>query len=275
MWYKTDEEEEALCGPIYAYYFRKQSSGGKMILPSKPQTARVSGTFPTGKTWLFYGPPKIGKTAIASQFPKPFAVDLEQGWDEVGGMVAHPQTLADLSQLMEALEGPYGKPYESIIIDTLDVVHGWMEEETLEEVGKKIKRELSAMGEAPEGLDWAISRKKTMGFLEAWRVFARNTNKTVVFIAHANSVMAEKGTITQKAMSIDLPGKLARRVPAKVDAVGYCYGVKGRDAQNKPIIERKVSFEPYSDLEAGCRFKELSGKVLPMSFKSIREQFKA
>lgn len=245
-----------------------------MILPTKPQAARKPGTFPRGKTWLFFGPPKIGKTPLASQWPKPFVLDMEDGWDEFGGMIAHPQNLDDVAQAMEALEGSYGNAYETLVIDTLDVVHDWLEQETLEEVGRKIKRDLDAMGEAPEGLDWAISRKKTMGFLEACRVFARTTGKNVVLIAHSTAVMAEKGTTTQKAMTIDFPGKLARRIPAKVDAVGYCFGVKTKDSQGKPIIERRVSFEPYSDLEAGCRFTELSGKILPMSFKAIAEQFK-
>ncbi len=244
-----------------------------MILPAKPQLARAPGTFPKGKTWLFFGPPKIGKTKLASGFPKPYVLDMEDGWDDVGGMIAHPNNLDDISMIMEALEGPYGKPYETVIVDTLDVVHDFLEEETITEIGKKIKAELEAMGEAPNGLDWAISRKKTMGFLEAWRVFARNTGKNVVFIAHATAVMAEKGTIGQKALSIDFPGKLARRIPAKVDAVGYCYGVKGKDTTGKPIISRMLSFQPYSDLEAGCRFKELSGKILPMSFDAIRSQF--
>lgn len=245
-----------------------------MILPAKPQLARAPGTFPKGKSWLFFGPPKIGKTSLTSQFPKPYVLDMEDGWDEVGGMIAHPNSLDDISQIMEALEGPYGKPYESIIVDTLDVVHDFLEEETIDEIGRKLKVNLEAMGEAPNGLDWAISRKKMMGFLEAWRVFARNSGKTVVFVAHATAVMAEKGTIGQKALSIDFPGKLARRIPAKVDAVGYCYGVKDKDAQGKPTIKRMVSFQPYSDLEAGCRFKELSGKILPMTFAAIANEFK-
>lgn len=264
------DEEDALCSPIYVHYFRKRSSGGKMILPTKPQAPRPVGSFPKGKTWLFFGPPKIGKTNLASQFPKPYAVDLEDGWSDIGGMVAKPTSLDEMSELMTALEGPYGKPYESVIIDTLDVVHDWIEEETVSGLSKKLKMELNGMGEAPQGLDWAVSRKSMMGFIEAWRYFALNTGKNVVFTAHATAVMEEKGTVTQKAMTIDFPGKLGRRIPSKVDAVGYCYGLKGTDPDSKKqVINRMLSFQPYSDLAAGCRFKELSGKVIPMSFKAI------
>ena len=133
---------------------------------------------------------------------------------------------------------------------------------------------LEGMGEAPNGLDWAISRKSMMGFIEAWRCFARNTQKNVIFIAHSTAVMEEKGTTAQKAMTIDFPGKLGRRIPSKVDVVGYCYGQKGIMENGKPGINRLVSFQPYTDLAAGCRFHELSGKVMPMAYKSIQECFR-
>lgn len=286
--YKSDELEEANCGPIYAWKFQQRCKEDVMSnLPTEANKMRKPG-FPKGRTWLFYGPPKIGKSSIASQFPKSITFDLEDGLEDIGGMTfqnkpegdeADPKLSARrldwVAECLAEMEGPGGKKYETIVVDTLDMIHDWMEKDTLAFLSKKFKMELGSMGEAPNGADWAEARKGTLGILTALRQFARRTDKNVVIIAHSQSVMSEKGTTTEKAKTIDFPGKLGRRIPAQVDVIGYCFGLKGLDpVTHKSTINRFVSFQPYEELEAGCRYKELNGKVLPMTFKAIDDAFK-
>lgn len=286
--YKDVETEEANCCPIYAWKFRQRSTEEKVSnLPVAPNATRKPG-FPKGRTWLFYGPPKIGKSSVASQFPRAITFDLEDGLEDIGGMTFQnkpegeendPQLAAArldwMSECLGEMEGKGGSKYDTIVVDTLDIVHDWVEKDALAFLSKKFKMELGSMGEAPNGADWAEARKSTLGILTALRQFARRTDKNVVIIAHSQSVMSEKGTQTEKAKTIDFPGKLGRRIPAQVDVIGYCFGLKGLDpVTHKSTINRFVSFQPYEELEAGCRYKELNGKILPMTFKAIDDAFK-
>ena len=278
MWYTSDAEEEALVDPIYRWHFLHRRKGeikpcwhpgGHVnLLPSQPQKARVG--FPVSDSWLIYGQPKIGKTTLAASFPDVFFIDLEEGASEIDGViVSKPKSLDELSEVLEGLEGPYGKKFATIVIDSIDVVYDWIEQETCLDLSKKFKMKIDNIGEGPNGADWAEARKRLLGFVQAWR----QLGKTIVFIAHAKSVMSEKGAITQKARTIDLPGKLAHRFPAKVDHIAFCYAEKEKDSRGKTTISRFISFQPYEDLEAGSRCKELQGQIVPMSFDAIRECF--
>ena len=282
--------------PIFAWRFLHRRNGDvkscqelhggpqahMITLPSTPQIPKVG--FPEADTWLFYGQPKIGKTEFSLMFPAPLLLELEEGGaDKVAGHVINIPDLkekaAPLDQVADVFELFRKSPkFKTLIIDTIDMVNDWVEVEALEYISRKMKRTYEVMGEAPEGTDWAESRKRMMGFIQA----AKGLRKTVIFLAHSQATSGEKGSMEQKAMTIDLPGKLKRRLPARVDNIGYLYGVKeNHPVTKKLIINRYVSFQPYMDLEAGTRNKELAGKVLPItdanglpSIKAISDCFK-
>lgn len=242
-----------------------------MKLPAVKTPVRKPG-FPVGVSWLFFGPPKGGKSTLGAQFPEPLHIDTQDGTDEIGGYVVKPRSLDDLGEIAHLLETSEGARFKSVIIDTLDDIHDWVEEDTMAFLSKKLKMNLSAVGEAPNGLDWAESRKTTLGIVHKFRQIGRATNKNIIFIAHSQAVMGEKGTNEKKAMTIDFPGKLGRRIPAQVDVIGYCYAELAKVGV-KTEIRRYISFQPYVELEAGCRFKELNGKIIPMSYKAIVDCF--
>lgn len=242
------------------------------LIPTTVQAGRAPG-FPSGKTWLIYGPPKIGKTELASQFPKPLIIECEVGGAEElkGVKVAKPVNLDEVSEILGELEGPAGKEFETIVIDTIDEVYDWYEVEVCRDLSKKFKLAIDNIGEGPKGADWAEARKRMMGFMSVWKGLGKN----IVYLAHSTAVMGEQGLVSQKAKTIDFPGKLGRRIPARVDVVGYCYGVREAGPDKKLTINRYISFQPYEELEAGCRLKELSGKIIPMTFQAIKACFES
>ncbi len=287
IWYRCEADEDALCMPIYAWEFlhtRKRKirnchdihPGGCMIsLPAKPQIPLTG--FPRADSWLFYGPPKIGKTEWSMLFPKPLLLELEEGGaDKIAGHVLNIPAVGEkaptLDQISDAFDLFQRSAFETLIIDTLDVINDLMEEEAIAHISRKMKKHYEVMGEAPEGTDWAESRKRVMGFIQA----AKGLKKTVVFLAHSQATSGEKGTFEAKALTIDLPGKLKRRVPARIDNIGYMYGVKeNHPVTKKLLVNRYVSFQPYMDLEAGTRNKELAGKILPMTDANGKPSIKA
>ena len=237
--------------------------GGCMSIIPKGRNVPKSG-FPVNDTWLIYGQPKIGKTTLAAQFPEPLIIDLEGGSSFTDATVVVAKSLDDVNDVINELLDGRIIDFKTIIIDSIDVVYDLIERETCAYLSKKLKMNIENIGEAPMGSDWAEARKRFIGFIEAWKSLGVN----VVFIAHAKSVMGEKGTIVEKAKTIDLPGKLAHRFPSKVDNIAFCYAAK-ETVDGKRVVQRRMSFQPYEELEAGSRNPELNGKDLELSFKEI------
>lgn len=247
-----------------------------MILPTKLNKPEQG--FPKGKTWLLFGPQKVGKTVLAAGFPDALILDLQKGAYHINNAYvidiveeAKKAGTSNMDALRDAFDliiGPAGKMYQTIVVDTIDEVYDWSETEACAHLTKKLKTQIDTVEEAPHGAGWGEARRRLMGFVEACRVVGKN----VLFMAHTKTVSSESGTVSQKAKTIDLPGKLASRLPAKVDIIGFCYAVK-EGVGVKREIKRYISFEPYDEIEAGCRYKELNGKVIPMSFKAIEACF--
>lgn len=247
-----------------------------MILPKQNNVPEVG--FPRAKSWLFYGPPKVGKTEFAAGFPKTLICDLQEGAFHIKtapvlNIIKEAQDagISPMDALREAFDliaGPQGQDFDNIAVDTLDDVYDWTEQEACAHLSKKLKMKIENVGEAPHGADWGEARRRLLGFVEGCKTLGKN----VFLIAHSKASSTEPGSVAVKAQTIDLPGKLGKRLPGKVDIIGYCHSIKeGIGAER--TINRYISFEPYDEIEAGCRYRELNGKVLPMSFKAIKECF--
>lgn len=237
-----------------------------ITLPTRPNVPQTG--FPQTDSWLLYGQPKIGKTTLASNFPQAIILDMEGGASRVDCHVLPIKSMEDLRDAYDALEADNGKNFKTVVLDSIDIVYDWVEIDTCDFISKKMKTKVDNIGEAPMGSDWAEARKRLLGIVEVWQ----SLPITKVFLAHAKAVQGEAGTQMQKAKTLDLPGKLSHRFPARVDNIGFCYATKAGTGLNR-VNERFVSFAPYDELEAGSRSKELEGKVLPMDFKAIRACF--
>lgn len=236
------------------------------LIPTRKQVADDPNVFPMNDSWLFMGQPKVGKTTLAAAFPNPLIIDLEDGTNEIDGYVFKPDTFQQLEEIYCELEDKCD--FETIVIDSMDIVQEWTQGAAIKYLNKKFKKNYEDVGEIPNGAGWADSRTRMMSFVEAWKRVPAN----IVYVAHTKAVMAEKGGIMEKSKTLDLSGKLAHRIPAKIDNIGYCFAerVKVDDGFE---IRRFISFQPYEELEAGCRRKALTGKIIPMTFQDIRAQF--
>lgn len=76
----------------------------------------------TGYTFLFYGPPKTGKTTICSQFEKALILATEIGYLALPGVKAIPiQKWSELKQVIKQLKTDEAhEMYSNIVIDTAD-----------------------------------------------------------------------------------------------------------------------------------------------------------
>lgn len=70
---------------------------------------------------LIYGPPGLGKTTLAAEFPDPIIIDIENGLPP-GIAVPNFGDLADYEAVMQAITALYNEDhtFKTVVIDTLD-----------------------------------------------------------------------------------------------------------------------------------------------------------
>ena len=89
------------------------------------------------KIVCIYGEPKVGKTTIASQFPKAILLAMEKGYNALSGVMAQNITKwADFKKVLRQLENPQVKEkFETVIIDTADLSYAYCEKFILQREG--------------------------------------------------------------------------------------------------------------------------------------------
>jgi len=109
-----------------------------------------------GYSVAVYGPPKVGKTTIASKFPKNLLLGFEKGYAALPGVMALPiNRWTELHQVIKQLNTDEAKEkYETIIFDTADIA--WM----LCEAYIASKNEKSDIAEIPYGQGYKQSEKE-------------------------------------------------------------------------------------------------------------------
>jgi len=75
--------------------------------------------------FYFYGPPKIGKSTLASQFPGALFLLTEDGCKHLSVEAFHIRKWTDFLAVLAQLEDAYRKhslPYKTIVVDTVDLL---------------------------------------------------------------------------------------------------------------------------------------------------------
>ena len=220
-----------------------------------PRTAVKKG-MPSEGLWLFAGLPKSGKTTLASSIPNSVILELERGGaDRVSGWV---QEIPNLDTFRKALVASIKEPQvKTIVIDTLDVLMDWVEDDIAAKHG------LATMSERKEGVNgfevWGELRTRTTNLV----AMLKGCGKLVILLAHYKDPKLDadgKVVITQ---AINAPGKIGSYICGQADAIGNCF--------KRPMgssTQYVISFQGGHGLGTfGSRIQELEDKliVLPKS----------
>ena len=147
-------------------------------------------------------------------------------------------------------------PYDTIVIDTIDEVNEWIQDEVVKELG------ITAMGEGQWGADWGKARRRNVDIVKRFQIFLKSKGGNLILISHSKSTQMQDSKVQ---LSPDLPRGLAYALTAKADVIGYCTA----DKDSKGYY---VSFQAYDERTVGSRLKPLSQTTLPLSYNSIKEQ---
>ena len=144
-------------------------------------------------------------------------------------------------------------PYDTIAIDTVDMVNSWIEEIVCKEL------EISEMGQGEWGADWGKARKKNTDIIVRLQRFLKKVGGNLVLVSHSKQTAVTDG---KAQLSPNLPRGLANALTARADVVGYT-------TCNKTDGAYEVSFESYDERMVGSRLKPLAQKQLPFDYQAI------
>lgn len=225
---------------------------------------------------LLYGPPKRGKTVCAASivdvpgYERVLVVDVEGGASAISTWYPEVDVVAissatEFDGFVEAfvdgkiLEPTSGKPYQCVIIDTLDKA----QERKLEWFDQQ-PESLTKGGEKNTLYKWGAIKTWTTKLADAMHMAPPLT----IFVAHVMDAQDEKtGKYKQ---TVALGGSSKDTFPATPDLVGFFDVARVKNDKGETEVVRTIDFSVTDRRVTGQRFHDkLDGVVADPTFEKI------
>lgn len=189
---------------------------------------------------LIYGPPKIGKSTLASTFPDALFVATEQGLRFLNVLqVPCVEWLAFKEIVGKLIEEDAKARYKTIVIDTVDLLY------TACELYVCNKHNLAHPSEEEWGKGWDYVRKE----FHRGMLALTGAGYGVVFISHEKISEVSIAGI-KKSRTIPAFSNTARKIILPlVDFIFYL----GSDRERPEVAERRLYCRPHLEYESGGR----------------------
>ena len=221
-----------------------------MKLPTAPTPAC---TGYQGTSIMLYGQSKIGKSTLASQFPKPLFIATEPG---LRALTVHQIPVSSWEEFLAACALLGGEhDFKTIIIDTIDVLYRLCADWVCARKGIKHESELD-FGKAYGPIK-----------AELYRVLTKlaHLDPTLILISHSQDKELEVGRIKRHRIVPTLPESLRQIVIGLVDMILFA----DIQADGTRIMHTKSA----PDFDAGDRFNILP-PVIPLTFAALEAAFR-
>ena len=232
-------------------------------LPTEDFIPEIGGV-PMDFNMVLFGPPKSGKTTFGASWPRSILLECEAGGAKyIKCRKIDINSLVQLREVFGLLKD--NNEYETIVIDSLDRVAQWIEDEICQELD--LKNIMDAKKGERHGAQWGFYAQRVLGFLEAWK----SLGKRNIFLAHTKKAETDGNGMVISPKTINLYGQAANRVLAIVDNIGYLYAVENEKGE----IIRYLSFRAGLQVEAGSRHPALTDKKIELPKVGSYEAFAA
>lgn len=205
-----------------------------------------------GKYILIYGKPKVGKTTLASHFPKNLLIAFERGYNAVGGIMAQDITKwAEFKTVIKQLQKEEAKEkFSTITIDT--VTEAW----TMCEKYICIQNNVQKISDIPWGQGYGACKEEFAKCLRDITMMGYG----LVLIAHNGRRIEvdEKGSEIE-FISPELPKRCYDVVNKLVDIIAYI----SSEPDGRYLYTRATS-----NIMAGSRFPYLAEKI-PLGYENL------
>jgi hypothetical protein len=231
-----------------------------MDLTNPPVTVVEKST--KGKTMLWYGDNRVGKTKNAVKMPRPFAIAFENGLNAIAGLPYwQPKNWSEAKKLLKELAKPEVKAlYDTILIDTL------------EKAGRLLiknicaKHGVDAIGDANNGFG---AYSEVEHEWDDYITTLANEGYTVVIIAHDTTKQPIDPETGKKYERI-VPKGDKRVVGATcdlVDIIGFCES-NGYDEEGNERMST-MYFKDAKHFKAGSRWDKIVKSITPFNVPNL------
>lgn len=169
---------------------------------------------------LIYGPPGIGKTTLASEFPAPVFLQIEDGTPGDVELTSFGH-LNSFSDLMDALAALYEQEHDfaTVVVDSVTELQKLVFAETCARGDDKgnAKANIEDFG---YGKGYVYAQRVWQDFLEGVNALRRDRGMAVVLIAHSTvSRFDDPETVSYDRYEIDLHAKSVGAIEREMDAI--------------------------------------------------------
>jgi hypothetical protein len=211
--------------------------------------------FPNNRLFLIYGAPKTGKTTFASTWNNPLIIDLENGANNIECTRVRPRTMKELKETLTMKEID---TYDTIVIDSLDILYSFIERNTISTLNKQNKTNYSYIGAFQFGSGWAHAKNSMKSWIFEFIIPLLQNDKNIILIGHEKAeTIKRENKEDETKYNISLPGQTGTLVTSLCEAIGRVHIKSGK---------HMISFSPAHDL-GGSRIKALAGRDMPLNIK--------
>ncbi len=204
----------------------------------------------SGYITYIYGAPKVGKTTLGSEMPKPLLLAFERGYNAIAGIIPQDITSwSEMKQVVRELKKPEVKEmYSTIIIDTVDVAAIYCEKYICNQ------NSVDAIGGIPYGQGWTLLKKE---FEEVFRTITQ-LGYAVYFIAHYKEGTFKKTDGTEYSIiRPSVSDTYNRIIENMADIYGYMY----TQVENGETQRRIQLRSEDGSITCGSRFKYITPNI--------------
>ena len=214
----------------------------------------------SGYITFIYGPPKVGKTTLATQMPGALLLAFERGYNAIPGIIAQDvNTWGEMKQIYRELKKDEVKAvYKTIIIDTVDIAADLCQKYICSQLG------ISEMGEGGWGTNsWPKYKKE---FEEVFRGLTM-MGYAVVFISHSKTGTDKDQTGKEFGYTKPTTQSSALQIIENMADI-YCFArmYLGADGEEKRVLTLRSP--AGSGISCGSRFKYIASEI-PLNYDAL------
>ena len=203
-----------------------------------------------GKYILLYGKPKVGKTTLASRFPKNLLVAFEKGYNAIDGIMTQDVSKwADFKLVLRQLEKPEAQEkFDTITIDTATIAYEKCEQFICAQNG------VQSIADIPWGQGYAKTKQEFENCLRKITMLGYG----LVLISHIETRKEKVDDEHEREiLAPSMPKRCYEVVNQIVDIIGYI-ATEWDDEGNS---QRWLYTRQTPTIMAGSRFKYLAPKI--------------
>lgn len=227
----------------------------KFSLPLNPSVPEVN--FSRFYT-LLYGPPKIGKSTLASTYPDALFISTEPGLNFLEVLKTDCRNWIEFRNIVKQLRMPEAKErYKTIVVDTVDLLYLWCEQFVCDTKG------IEHPSDEDYGKGWAFVREefqKGCGHIVS-------EGYGVVFISHVRETEVKIGGVKVSKAIPSISNQARKVILPLVDFMLYLApDIKAPESGRRVIYTR-----PTAVFEAGCRQKYFPAEIEDIDYRSLAD----